>query len=216
MQITWNKARKSRFLWNFAYKSFSFSVVEILRLLNAAKFCIFKNIVLFVIEFGRELCFLFFHFFIFYANLEFQPPPCQLTKMKFSEICSNFPLSILAISSWFFLLECKSCKILLRSTFFTDFFDTIIQFYLDSYLYFDPRWNKKCWLRRLAVLFGKILFLSEFQRNQYIQLFLIWSNKWKKLQWLKTITWWKVNNAYDFFPYGDSRHYWYGPIIIKF
>ena len=86
-------------LWLYILPAFSFSVVEILRLLNAAKFCIFKNIVLFVIELGRELCFLFFHFFIFYANIEFQPPPCQLTKMKFSEICSNFPLSILAISS---------------------------------------------------------------------------------------------------------------------
>ena len=74
-------------------------MVEILRLLNAAKFCILKNIVLFVIELGGELCFLFFHFFIFYANLEFQPPPCQLTKMKFSEICSNVSLLILAILS---------------------------------------------------------------------------------------------------------------------
>ena len=110
MKITWNRARKSRFLWNFTYISFSFSVVEILRLLNAAKFCIFKNIVLFVIEFGRELCFLFFHFFIFYANLEFQPPPCQLTKMKFSEICINFPLSILAILSGFCYQNVKHAK----------------------------------------------------------------------------------------------------------
>ena len=29
------------------------------------------------------------------------------------------------------------------------------------------------------------------------------------LQWLKTKACWKVTNAYDFFPHGDSRHYWY-------
>ena len=28
------------------------------------------------------------------------------------------------------------------------------------------------------------------------------------MQWLK-INWWKVTNAYDIFPHGDSRHYWY-------
>ena len=31
----------------------------------------------------------------------------------------------------------------------------------------------------------------------------------KNLQWLKTKAWWKVTNGYDFFPHGDSRHYWY-------
>ena len=31
----------------------------------------------------------------------------------------------------------------------------------------------------------------------------------KNLQWLKIKAWWKVTNAYDFFPHGDSRHYWY-------
>ena len=34
----------------------------------------------------------------------------------------------------------------------------------------------------------------------------------KKNQWLKTKAWWKVINAYDFFPHGDSRHYWYPKI----
>ena len=31
----------------------------------------------------------------------------------------------------------------------------------------------------------------------------------KKNQWLKTKAWWKIINAYDFFPHGGSRHYWY-------
>ena len=57
--------------------------------------------------------------------------------------------------------------------------------------------------------FGSVLFFSDFQCNQYIQLLLIWSNRKKDLQWLKIKAWWKETNAYDFFPHGDSRHYWY-------
>ena len=60
-----------------------FTAVEILRLSKAATFCILKNIVLSVIDFGRELCFYFFHFFIFYANLEFRPTSCQFRNRKF-------------------------------------------------------------------------------------------------------------------------------------
>ena len=37
----------------------------------------------------------------------------------------------------------------------------------------------------------------------------------KKWHWLKTKAWWKVTNAYDFFPHGDSRHYWYRFIHVK-
>ena len=70
-------SKKMMFLVNFCLHFFSFSEVEILRKLNTRKFCILKNIVLSVIDLGRELCFLFFHFFISYANLEFRPASCQ-------------------------------------------------------------------------------------------------------------------------------------------
>ena len=50
---------------------------------------------------------------------------------------------------------------------------------------------------------------SDLQCNQYIQLLLIWSNKEKDLQWLKTKGLWKLTNACNFFPHGDSRHYWW-------
>ena len=56
--------------------------------------------------------------------------------------------------------------------------------------------------------FGSVLFFSDFQCNQYIQLLLIWSNRKKDLQRLKIKAWWKETNAYDFFPHGGSRHYW--------
>ena len=55
---------------------FSFPVVEILRLSNAAIFCIFKNIVLSVIEFGRELCFPYFHFVFLVADTQLYKRLC--------------------------------------------------------------------------------------------------------------------------------------------
>ena len=62
------------------------------------------------------------------------------------------------------------------------------------------------WIFSSSSSFGSVLFFSDFQCNQYIQLLLIWFNKQKKLLCLKTKTWWKMINAYDFFPHGDSRH----------
>ena len=32
---------------------------------------------------------------------------------------------------------------------------------------------------------------------------------------LRTKAWWNVANAFDFFPHGDSRHYWY-TILSKY
>ena len=36
-----------------------------------------------------------------------------------------------------------------------------------------------------------------------------WFDLTIKFQLLKMKAWWKMTNAYNFFPYGDSRHYWY-------
>ena len=108
--IHMRKARKSRFFMKFCLHFLFVLAVEILRLSNAGKFCIFKNIVLFIIDFGRELCFLFSHFFIFHAILEFQRAPCQLPKMKFSVICILFSSLILASFGSFSCLNASYAK----------------------------------------------------------------------------------------------------------
>ena len=64
--------------------------------------------------------------------------------------------------------------------------------------------------------FGSVLFFSDFHCNQHLQFLLINSNKWKKLQWLKTKAWWKLANAYNFPPHGDRRHYWYISLCLLF
>ena len=33
------------------------------------------------------------------------------------------------------------------------------------------------------------------------------------MQGLKIKAWWKVTNAYNFFPHGDSHHHWYKELI---
>ena len=70
------------FLVKFCWHFFLFPQVEIIRKPHPNEFCIFKNIVLSRNDFGRELCSLFFHFFIFHANLEFWPASCQWPKIK--------------------------------------------------------------------------------------------------------------------------------------
>ena len=110
MQFTWGKQENQGFQRNFTYIFFFFLAVEILRLSNAGKFCISKNIVLFVIDFGRELCFLFSYFFIFHANSEFKRAPCQLPKMKFSVFCITFSSLILASFGSFSCLNASYAK----------------------------------------------------------------------------------------------------------
>ena len=105
------KVRKKRFLNQFRLNFFWLILaVEILRFSNAGKFCISKNIVLFEIVFGRELCFLFSHFFIFYAILEFQQAPYQLPKLKFSVTCIIFSSLILASFGSFSCLNASYAK----------------------------------------------------------------------------------------------------------
>jgi len=70
-------SKKLMIFCDFLLTLFLFFEVEILRKPKTGKFCILKNIVLSVIDLGRELCSLFFHFFTSYANSEFQPTPCQ-------------------------------------------------------------------------------------------------------------------------------------------
>ena len=80
---------------NFIFVNWQ-GVVEILNLHRKWRNEKMKNIVLSVIDLGRELCSLFFHFFIFYANLEFRPAPCQWPKIKKVEIFNKCFLVTLA------------------------------------------------------------------------------------------------------------------------
>ena len=52
-----------------SFARFEHPEVEIIRKPHLEEFCIFKNIDLSRNDLGRELLSLFFHFFIFYANL---------------------------------------------------------------------------------------------------------------------------------------------------
>ena len=60
-------------------------------------------------------------------------------------------------------------------------------------------------LAHLAQSYFSLIFSAI---NTYNSSWFDQTNK-KKLQWQKTKTWWKVTSSYDFFPHGDSRHYWY-------
>ena len=118
----------------------------------------------------KRTMFFIFSFFHFLCKFRISTTPLSVNKNEIFRNLQQLSFINLGHIKLIFVLECKSCKILLRSTFFTDFFDTIIQFYLDSYLYFDPRWNKKCWLRRLAVL----CHWRRFTENFYKFLFCHW------------------------------------------
>ena len=64
------KAKKIRVLSEILLTFFFlFTAVKIIRLSNAGKFCIFKNMAPYIINFGRGLCSSFLCFFVFYAKL---------------------------------------------------------------------------------------------------------------------------------------------------
>ena len=104
------KDKKIKVLMKSCLYFFLFSCRLNSKTFKCREICIFKNIVLSVIVFGRELRFLFSHFFIFYAILEFQRAPCQLPKMIFSIICIIFSSYILASFGSFSCLNASYAK----------------------------------------------------------------------------------------------------------
>ena len=151
MRSTWKQAWKWCFLVNFSFHFFLFCEVEILRKPNTGKFCILKNIVLSVIDLGRELCFLFFHFFISYANLEFRPAPCQWPKIKKAQFFKTIFLLTLAklgpLAKWMQIFLLNIMSELSQSLLFTYFCIFIYTFFS-----FWPSLKRKCCLRREAVI----------------------------------------------------------------
>ena len=70
----------------------------------------FSKTVLYKIDFRREICLFFSHFFIFHAILEFQQTPCLLPKIKFSRICIMCSLLISAIFDSILCLNASYAK----------------------------------------------------------------------------------------------------------
>ena len=135
---------------------FSFSEAEILKKRNTGKFLILKNIVLSVIDSGRELCSLFFSFFHFLCKLIISTSLLSVDKKEIRGNISNLSSVTWAESEshawWMQNLLSNIMYVSSQSLLFTCFQSFIYLFSVMYILSFGPIWYPKCWLRRHAVL----------------------------------------------------------------
>ena len=151
-QFSWKQAGKWWFSGKFCWHFFLFSEVEIIRGLNTGKFCIFKNIVLSKNDLGRELCSLFFSFFLFsMQTYNFNQPPISGQKWNLLKFSVNL-LHWYELNPSFLPNRCKFCLQISCIFYLNHFYLLVFLFSFNYIFYFYPIWYPKSCLRGLAVL----------------------------------------------------------------